>query len=224
MWHKTEMSIEDFKVWFEKDKLDIISFPVGKAMKETSYWIEKCPIVSLFIQMTDLYELMMGWKINKQNIPNDEIVAVISFGSAVGPEYKTIHKECKKYFLFGEKTRHSKKVKVEPKDVDFLVITKKKMIDDTILKPVSIDTYDCGTWVTKGGIHLVNRSVSQVLNGFNEGDTISKNAIEKGVVVFSTPEYMTLINQLPIVIDNDKSRMRWRKNSNGCLQGVIDPL
>ena len=226
MWHESNLTPKDFAEWFEKERLERLYFPVGSCLEPISTNFDVCPIVDFFIHMKDLYELMVDWRINKRNVPLDEIVAVIAFGSTVGPSQRTVEKTRKKYWLFGEEIKYYKTYDVHPNDADFLVITKNKMIDEKVLKAVSITTYDCGTWVIEGGIHLVNRSVSQVIDGVNAGDTISISALKKGVPLLMTPDFAGLITQLPTsILEEEKTnKVRWKTNDYGYLIGRISRL
>lgn len=221
MWHETDMTPTDFQEWFEKDGLGKLYFPVGKAYIPNERWFEHEDIVDFFIELKDLYELVTGWKINKQDVLISEIIAIIAMGSAIGPTYKII-RTGKKYIIFGDKIPI--KEKIQPQDADFLVITRKNMINEKVLKPLSLETYDCGTWITKGGIHLVNRGREQVINGYANEDTISINALHTGIIVFSIPEELDAIYE---DIDRDKItysplwNMKWAKSKSGKLIGDI---
>jgi len=221
MWHQTDLKPKDFQEWFEKDKLGKLFFPVGKAYIPNGRYFEHGEIVNFFIALNDLFELCTEWKINGQSVPTNQILAIIAFGSAVGPQYKTQISRRKKYFLFGEEIQVTKQKEIQPNDADFLIITKQNMIEEKFLKPLTIDTYDCGTWIRKGGIHLVNRGRDQVVQGFGNGDTISINALNLGVPIFFTSDYRLIRTELDLPEPQVPWKLWWNRNKQGLLTGDI---
>src|SRR3989338_8957122 len=92
------------------------------------------------------------------------ILAVIAFGSAVRhPGVQEVSRERRKYLLFGEKVTKVKQVAIQPSDADFLVITGENLMREEVIEPISLHTYDCGSWIEKGGIRLVNLGVGPPL-------------------------------------------------------------
>jgi len=216
------LTISDFTSYFDKGKLGRLYFPVGKAYDQPGGgFFDYAAICSFFIKLDELYKIVVGWRINNQDIKMEEIIAIIAFGSAVGPGTKEVERSRKKYLMFGSKEKYTTEINVTPQDADFFVITKKDMIEEKVLKPISMDTYDCGTWIVKGGIHLVNRSKEQCSNGVLEEDTVSINALSKGVPIFYTEEFKEFRKEIKLPNDSLYDNVRWKVSDKGILTGTI---
>jgi hypothetical protein len=182
------VSISKITEHYQDKNLGKLYFPNGKCLVNKQY-------VDFNIDLIDLYELLTDWSINDDwsnvtsKVDIDDIIAVIAFGSAVKyPGYTIEETKEKKYLFFGPDVITKYRVNLEPKDADFLVITKTRMIDFRKLDPVVskwANDYDCGTDIKKAGIHLVNRSWDQFLNGINDGtDTVSISGLKEGILLF----------------------------------------
>jgi hypothetical protein len=117
----------------------------------------------------------------------DDIQAIIIFGSAVHyPGYEVEYYYKKKYIFFGDAVKKKRIKYKDVGDVDFLIITNKKYFDITYIKTKTNEYWD-GSCVTSKlvscGIDLMNRSISQVKDGINNGDSIALSAIRNGVVL-----------------------------------------
>ncbi len=232
MWHQVDLTPADFKEWFEKSRLGELFFPVGQAyIHPGTIWFQYNCITNFYIHLQDLYMLCTEWRINHQSVPIDQIIAIIAFGSAVGPKHIAIEKIGKKYFLFGKTVIRKKKKYVQPRDADFLVITRENILKEKTLKPITLETYDCGTWIEKGGIHLVNRGIEQIKEGIRSEDTISINALLYGIPIFFTEEYKDLraeehkeLKEVFQLGEDTKPlwTLRWSQNKEGYLVGKIE--
>jgi hypothetical protein len=213
---ETNLTINDFSKYFERDKLGKLYFPNGHCFDNG----EKVPF---HIELSNLYKLTTGWKINKLEVPLDSIVGIISFGSAVKYPGSTIEiKKGKKFGFFGpEIVKKCIYTPIQPNDADFLIITDKNLFEDKILKPVSLETYDCGTWVKEGGIHLVYRGIEQVVNGIDAEDTISISAMKEGVPIFYT-EALTALQDRIKMQNMTPRKLNWNTGKEGYLGGIID--
>lgn len=108
--------------------------------------------------------MVTGWKVNRTLVPLDGIIAIIAFGSAVCyPGLQKIFLKRRKHILFG--ARAVGQIPIPVNDVDILVITEDDLMREEILEPISVDVYDVGTCIEKGGIHLANRGMHQLLKG-----------------------------------------------------------
>lgn len=191
--------LETFTSYFTQARLENLYFPNGRS------WIDygsnrflHGKHVPFFIHLLDLYRHMLGWNMYGTVVPLEEVIAVIAFGSAVRvPGYTESVRTVKKYFFWGSERTVIDRTPIQPRDADFLVITQKSFIHETALYPLTMETYDAGTFITRGGIHIINRSVSQVIKGMKEGDTISISALEYGVPLFIDPLPFEVLSTLP---------------------------
>ena len=125
------LSMKEFTKYFEQNRLGKFYFPNGELYGK-----------KLWINLRDLYKLVTCWRIKDTEIPLDDIVAIISFGSAVRyPDLEEfIHKK-KKYLLFGPEIPLKKQRRIFPEDVDFYVLTGKDLTKDKSI-PTNILTDD----------------------------------------------------------------------------------
>ena len=217
-----DLSMQDFTRYFEKSRLGRLYFPNGKCFTPNGYSFGHGEITPFHIDLSNLYELLTEWKINDREFPLDDVVGVIAFGSAVRhPGYKEVHKKRRKYLLFGEEVTITKQVPIQPNDADFLVITGENLIREKVLEPVSLQTYDCGTWIKEGGIHLVNRGIEQVVNGIQGNDTVSASAMREGVPIFYDRRLAEVQRQTGISREI-KRKIYWGKYNRGYLVGRIE--
>jgi hypothetical protein len=222
---QTDLSMNDFTKYFEANKLGKLYFPNGECFTSNGNGFENGEITKFHVDLSDLYKLVTGWKINKTEVPLDDILGVIAFGSAVKhPGYEEVPILKRKYFLFGPKedTGRKKKVLIEPDDADFLVITGRDLIREKVLKPISLNTYDCRTWIKEGGIHLVNRGANQIINGTHSNDTISISALREGVPVFYNKERLEEVVKEAGVSMTTPRKLSWDKDNSGYLTGKIE--
>ena len=183
---QTDLSMKDFTKYFEANRVGRLYFPNGKCFTPNGQAFENGEITPFHVNLRDLYKLVTGWKVNQTEVPLDDILTVIAFGSAVKhPSSEEVSVMKKRYTLFGprEDTGRKKQVPIQPNDADFLVITGQDLIREKVLEPVSLETYDCGTWIKEGGIHLVNRGTNQVINGVQGKDTVSMPSGLKYIVI-----------------------------------------
>lgn len=221
---ETVLQMDDFTKYFETKRLGRLYFPNGKTyVHPGGRWFDRSSITNFYINLTDLYKLVTGWKVNHTLVPLDDIVAVIAFGSAVRhPGVQKVYQERRKYLLFGEKVMEVKYVpiQIQPNDADFLVITGENLMREEVLEPISLHTYDCGTWIEKGGIHLVNRGVSQLLNGVRANDTVSVSALREGVPIFFNGRLDGVVAQAGVT-KTTLRKILWDENDDGFLTGRI---
>jgi len=216
---ETNLSMKDFTNYFNQKRLDRLYFPNGYCKIPNGLIAEHASIFDFFVTLSDLYKLVCGWRITKTLVPLHDIIAVIAFGSAVRLPYikKGIRR---KYYFFGSMVKTEKQVFIQPSDGDFLVITGQNLIRKEILEPVSIETYDCGTWIKKGGIHLVNRGVNQLLKGMQANDTVSISAMQEGVPIFFDERFSDIITRTNIKRMTSR-KILWDENNEGFLFGRI---
>lgn len=218
---ETNLSMKDFTRYFEVQRLGKLYFPNGKCMIPHGCAVEDAEFPNFFVHLDDLYKMVSGWRVNHTLVPLDDIVAVIAFGSAVRhPGVQEVSRERRKYLLFGEKVTKVKHVPIQPNDADFLVITGENLMREEVLEPISIETYDCGTWIRKGGIHLVNRGVRQLLNGVRANDTVSESALREGVPVFFNVRFRSVSSQAGVASTTPR-KILWDENGEGFLTGRI---
>ena len=218
---ETNLSMNDFTRYFEEKRLGNLHFPNGECIITHGHAFENAEFPKFFVRLDDLYKMVSGWKVNHTLVPLDDIVAVIAFGSAVRhPGEREVSFERRKYLFFGEKVKKIKKVPIQPKDADFLVITGENLMREEVLEPVSLETYDCGTWIKKGGIHLVNRGVNQLLNGVRSNDTVSMSALREGVPIFFNGRFKNVSSWTGVASATPR-KILWDENSSGFLTGRI---
>lgn len=218
---ETQLSMDDFTRYFEAKRLDRLFFPNGQCMIPHGSAFEDAEFPNFFVRLDELYKLVSGWKVNHTLVPLNDIVAVIAFGSAVRyPGVEEVARQRRKYLLFGERITKVKRIPIQPHDADFLVITGNDLMREAVLEPVSIATYDCGTWIRTGGIHLVNRGVNQLLNGVRANDTVSQSALREGVPVFSNGRFAAVCAQAGIASVTPR-KILWDETKAGALVGRI---
>lgn len=212
---ETVLNMDDFTKYFEEKRLGRLYFPNGRCY--THYDLGRND--PFFIRLDDLYKLVTGWRINHTLVPLDDIVAVIAFGSAVRrPE--DIPYSRRKYFLFGPRVTGVYQKEIQPEDADFLIITEENLIPESVLEPdLGHDNYG-GVYVTKGGIHIVNRGVSQLLNGVLANDTVSASALREGVPIFFNGRLDGVVTQAGVAKTTPR-KILWDENRDGCLTGRI---
>jgi len=217
MWHKADPTPSDLQKWFNEKRLGKFHFPTGDFLDE-----DYLPS-TYFVHLRDLYEMVVEWRINGQAVPIDKILAIVAFGSAVGPWQKETVKKRRKYLFFGPEIEYTEREYIQPNDADFLVITEQEMLKDAYLKAISRETYDSGTCLKRGGIHIVNRSLRQLATGIeNREDTISLNAVFHGVPIFFVPDLDRRLNQHDIINPWEKGRsVWWRETDEGLIVGEI---
>ncbi len=212
---ETTLRMDDFTKYFEKQRLGKLYFPNGEYLEDYRTYS------NFFVNLTDLYKLVSGWKVNHTLVPIGDIIAVIAFGSAVRhPGVEKIPHTRRKYFLFGPDITSVRERPIQPRDADFLIITGENLMREEILEPISRETYDAGTWLKRGGIHIVNRGVNQLLNGVQGNDTISISALREGVPIFFNERFPDVVTRAG-VIKTTPRKILWDENSEGLLTGKI---
>lgn len=210
------LHMDDFKRYFEATRLGRLYFPNGEAyVHPGGRWFNYSSITNFYINLTDLYKLVTGWKVNHILVPLDDIVAVIVFGSAV--RYPGFREVTKNRLFRGPVT---KQVPIQPNDADFLVITGENLMREEVLEPISLHTYDCGTWIEKGGIHLVNRGIDQLLNGVRANDTVSVSALREGVPIFFDGRLDGVVAQAGVAKTTPR-KIFWDEDAKWLLTGRI---
>jgi len=220
---ETNLTMQDFTEYFEKRKLGKFSFPNGRSFSpDVEDW------VNLYVDLKDLYRTVVGWKINDTEVPLDDIIGVIAFGSAVRyPGYTKVPETRRKFLLFGEKyeTGKMKRIPIDPEDVDFFVLTQNNITRHEYIVPgkatIDFGSGGCMTSITKGGINLVNRGIDQFLKGIGEGDTISVSAIKEGIPIFSDKQWLEKIIEQSGITPNTPRKVFWDETERGYLVGKI---
>lgn len=161
------ISLTNVKDYFESLRLGRLYFPNGDALGDGGGFTK------YFIKIEELYRLIVQWRIAGNEIQLDSIIAVIAYGSAVEyPGFKMVVR--KKFFgLFTTSEMEG----IQPKDADFLVITRINFTSDRIIETEFSRDFYGYAYVRKGGIHVVHRGAQQVIDGANQGDTVSQSAL-----------------------------------------------
>ena len=213
---ETVLHMDDFTKYFEATRLGRLYFPNGKAyVHPGGRFFQNSAITDFYINLADLYKLVTGWKVNHTLVPLDDIVAIIAFGSAV--RHPGFQEVTRNRLFHGPVTEQ---VPIQPSDADFLVITGENLMREEVLEPISLHTYDCGTWIEKGGIHLVNRGVNQLLNGVRANDTVSASALREGVPIFFNGRLDGVVTQAGVAKTTPR-KILWDENAKGFLTGRI---
>lgn len=174
------MNIKKFKHYLDHFNLGEITFPTD-----------------ITIKLKNLYKGLNAYVDNFYDIE-----AIIIFGSSVKfPGYNITERKVKRHFWTNELITKKEKEKIEPNDVDFLIITKKPYFEGKYIK-AEIERYSDGscywTSIVSGKIDLINRSISQIKEGIKNNDTISISALEKGVILVDNG----ILNQFKVVNKN----------------------
>ena len=216
------LSITDFTYHFDAKRLGRLYFPNGKAyVHPGGCGFDHSAIINFYVDLNDLYKMVCDWKVNHTLISPEDIIAIIAFGSAVRyPDAQEVTILRRKYWLFGKRIEKTKRVPIQPRDADFLVITERDIMREEVLEPISLHTYDCGTWIEKGGIHLVNRGVNQFLKGIQSNDTVSISSLREGVPVFFNHRFEDIVKEAAISSSTPR-RIIWGENNQGVLTGWI---
>jgi hypothetical protein len=205
---ETVLSIDEFTKYFEKNHLGKLYFPNGRYVYRGVEGV-------FFIDLADLYKLVSGWRINHNIVPLDDIVAVIAFGSAVRhPGFKEV---VKNRWFRGPVTE---RVTIQPSDADFLVITGQDLTRDLVLETISSSDNYGTAYLMRGGIHLVNRGVSQLLNGVKADDTVSISALREGIPIFFDGRLDGVVTQAGVARTTPR-KILWDENNDGFLFGKI---
>ena len=210
--------MKDFTKYFEENRLGRLYFPNGYSSLSNEDF--NGGRTTLRIDLRDLYKGIVGWKINHNEIPLDDIIAVISFGSAVKhPDAGTTSIFRKKYFLFGPDI--VKREKINPRDTDFYILTDKNLTKEKCISTKQTrGEYGFLSIVYEGGIHLIHRGINQLLNGIKEEDTVSINALKEGVPIFFNGRLENVIEKSGIRKETPR-KIYWEENRNGDLFGEI---
>ena len=175
---KGPLFINEIHQYFVNRKLEYLYYPNGRSFID-------CTLGTFSVRLFDLYRLMLGWEIGRVAIPIHEISFVVAFGSAVRmPGYTERKWSHKKYFLWGPVIHGAFKIPIEPHDADFLVVTKSNFQYETTMKPTLIESYEEGTLVTKGGIHILTASRKQFISELAAGDNFATSVFTEGVPIF----------------------------------------
>ncbi|MBI2676354.1 MAG: hypothetical protein HYX21_00145 [Candidatus Yanofskybacteria bacterium] len=212
---ETVLHMDDFTKYFETKRLGRLYFPNGRCY--THYELSQND--PFFIRLDDLYKLVTGWRVNHTLVPLGDIVAVIAFGSAVRHP-KDIPYSRRKYFLFGPMVTGVYQEEIQPRDADFLIITGGNLMPESVLEPDLVHDNYGGAYVAKGGIHLVNRGISQLLNGVRANDTVSASALREGVPIFFNGRLDSVVTQAGVTKTTPR-KIFWDENREGYLTGRI---
>jgi len=201
---ETTLSMDDFTKFFYKNRLGKLYFPNGGAS----------------VHLHDLYRLVTGWRINGSTIPKENISAVIAFGSAVRhPSQIRTHR--KRFLIFGRKVTKLKTESIYPKDVDFLVITNGFFVYENKAEAVyEYDAYDGLPQLKEVGIHVLARSIDQMIGDIKSNSTVGVSALKDGVPIFRDERLEKLLKN--VAVESTTSRkIFWEENREGILQGII---
>lgn len=221
MWVKQELRLEHFAQSFSAGRLGRLWFPNGRAFEPHGQRFENGEILPFNVHLGDLFKLMTDWRVDGHEVPPEDIVAVVAFGSAVRvPGTHEVKSARRRFLIAGPMTERVQVVPIQPKDADFLVITRRNLIRERVLVPVSLETYDCGTWIQRGGIHLTNRGAEQVIAGVSDGDTISINALKNGVVLLADGDFADVRSRANTQCVNPYEAS-WEEDDRGRLFGRI---
>jgi len=202
------LSIKDFEYLHCAKKLGKLYFPNGKKRDDNAPIFHRNK--SFFIELNDLYETIDKCQINNQSIPSLEIISIIAMGDTVNlcdsttyPGY-TIEKiksrnglEWKNGWWRPKYISIDKKVPIQPKKAEFLVITEKnpvpiEHIGRTSVRAICNYTGNTNIKINVRGIEQVITSIKDGLNNIHNTNFIG---IDKETVDAFT-------NGVPIIFDH----------------------
>lgn len=214
---KINLTVKDFSDYFNARRLGNLWLPNG------SFHTDYKKRSTYHINLGDLYKIITDWKINSVAMPISEVTAIIAFGSAVRfPNYTEKGYECRRFFI-GKKYTKTYRHLIQPRDADFLVITENNIDRNEVLKQISTeinDGYGGYTYLKRGGIHVINVSVQQIIKRVKEGDTVSISALKDGVPIFFDERYASLVSKTNVKKESPRELL-WDEDPNNCLQGEI---
>lgn len=196
---KTDLKIKDFEKYFKANALGALGLP------------NLASIAS--IDCAKLYKAVTGWHVLDTEVSTDDIAAVIAFGPAVSyPGEKTVTIMKKRYGFFGSKIPVTEKVPIKMEVADFLVLTRKNLTREEYVHSIHEGDGEGGDILLEGGIHIVTKGIEQLIEGANQNDTVSVNAIKKGVpVLYEKKELEDVIQRSGIKRENPY-KTYWRFN------------
>lgn len=174
-----QLTPKDLESYYQANRLGELVFPHGSchSINWSSGTVSK---KKFYINLAELFDLILKWRINGRSVNIEDVVAIIAFGSAV-------RYPCPKPFSSLELWRKCFAITPDfdnPRDADFLVITEHDLIGKPVMGPV-YEPLEYGRALVKGGIHLVNRSINQITRGIRTGsDTVSISGLKEGVPLF----------------------------------------
>lgn len=223
MGAESPIKIVDLTRYFESGKLGELVLPNGQAAYVCGSNLAMQEILddrSFFVNLNDLYKLVVGWKVGENTVRSEDIVAVIVFGSSVHhPGFREEVVTRRKYWLFGSKVKITKKTPLQPKDIDILLVTSQNLTREESYPHVSRET-GYGTVTMKGGIHLVTRGVDQLLKGVHVGDIVSIDALREGVAICANGRFEDVVAQAAMNRTTPRS-IYWDQDNTGRLNGRI---
>nr|MBA4405423.1 hypothetical protein [Nanoarchaeum sp.] len=220
---RTDLSMEYFTKYFEKNKLGKLYLPNGLVNTLDG----NAGTSQFFINLTDLYKLATGWKINRTEVPLKDIFEIICFGDSVQhPGFREEGFERRKYFVAGPKVTRIRKEVIKPKYADFLVITEsgkcysEKSLDPTTVM-VGMDYRDSVPVMTEGGINVTYRGIGEISHKSTINDPTIADMIKKGVPIFSNGILEEIVGR-SIISKETPRTIYWDETRNGLLTGKIE--
>ena len=126
----------------------------------------------------------------------------------LSPGYQETYITRRKFILFGPWVVDHKRVPIQPNDIDFLIITDKNL------------GY-AGTWLKKGGIHLVNRGTEQMTQCIQVHDTVAMHALREGIPIFFDERMKSLSSKIGVKSRTPR-KIYWNEDRQGYLSGFIN--
>jgi len=208
---KTGLSMTDFEQHYEFKRLGRLEFPNG--IRSTGLYQIPNGTGPFAIALRELYDLVTGEK----EVPLDEVVGVLAFGSAVQhPGYTQEVHTRKKYGFFGPEIEKTKIIPVQPTHADFLVVTRNDIERDGRIAAVTTGSDGRGM-IKKGGIHVIHRGIEYVLG---ESSKTVESAMREGVPVLLSENSDALKEGLEAVNQSPR-QVYWDKEESGDLIGRI---
>ena len=230
-----DITPELMKKYFESGKL-------GKL----SVQIPDCGTISA--DLTQLYRHATGLKFFEYQTSPKNIEAMAVYGSVLYKHFpqETMTKTKKIWVLFGpEVQKEITKPREMPKDFDVMVITREGLTDDKIIVPKKklVDTgygyvestiptavetkelvaYNYGYIEVRGGsnLHIVYRSVEQLLSGLGKEDTVSESVVRCGIPIIGQNRFGEIVQDVASPKRETLHQIEWNEDLEGILQGKI---
>ena len=209
---KTNLSIPDFTKYFEANRLGTLCFPNGPREAVSL----EGPTGYKRIQLRNLYKIATQWKINRTEIPLDDIIAVMAYGPAVQkPGFNCVTVEKRKFLQLGKKIKSTKKIPIEFDYADFLVLTEQDRNEE--------ESLEGDNWFIHPGFFHQGETETGIHRLYNGArNPTNRTALEEGIPIFyNAGRLEEVLGELGIH-SKPKRELYWDEGKEQVLHGRIE--